>query len=669
MNQPKSHSRLIVMVLLAFFLIPVTCIALNSDAQASSDLVSVTPMSFHYYSLIEKAQDNSSFVYNGVDGYGPKLSAGFTTNLNCQTYGQREMFGQMWDYWSASIMWKLDLKEDVRVKGDVEIKVYISSLYRGMGFFDGGGFGMGLVDFDEEGNEVKAFTAEGSGGIGNPFSSTPTAYVLTIPVDYVFKNGHSVGFFIGAGSTRKGFTFNVHFDASNTNSGVTLPIENNSKNFNFNTIKEGIEYEVIAVSNSSLSNFVFNQPENQIKFRAFGIPGIGGYCTVWMPKNLLKSPFKVMIDDHQAITSESENTTHSSIHFKYINDVNVVILEESAVLKQLSYVTILPTSTTINIGDSQQFFAQGYDQNNNLISNLSFTWSVTGEIGIINSTFGETATFKGLNQGKGSLTAMTTYEGVTKSGNVSIIVTSKPSSSNSPPTITHTAITSANSGQNITISTKVTDDVKVDQVTLYFKKSTDNSYTKIIMALSENTYYGVIPDSIVTTVGIQYYINATDGTNFSNHPALNSTVSAHWINVSASNQIPIKTELNSPTNITENSLILIWKENTETDFNRYEIYQSNSFESIGTKISTISDKSVTSYVVTNLSANTDYYFTVRVVDSAELFSDSPQVIGTTKKPLENSTEINLIWILGIVTVLGVIFTSIVIVFSVLRKRN
>lgn len=51
----------------------------------------------------------------------------------------------------------------------------------------------------------------------------------------------------------------------------------------------------------------------------------------------------------------------------------------------LDHISVTPSTATLTLGSSKQFFAQGYDTYNNTISGLKYTWSVIGEIGWINS--------------------------------------------------------------------------------------------------------------------------------------------------------------------------------------------------------------------------------------------------------------------------------------------
>jgi hypothetical protein len=299
----------------------------------------VENLTFHYYSLIQKAENGSYFVYDGADAVGPKRTTAFQTTLNSQIEGTREGF----TYWSAAIVWAVELQKDVHVMGNVEIKAYISSTFGGFGLISGGGYGMGLIDIDENENEVKEFIVEASPSIGsNPFTPTPKAYSLNLDVDYVFKKGHYIGLFVGAGATIQGFTFTVYFDSPDRNSGAMLPIEDQAETFKFSAVWEGKTYEIVAISNSSLSNFGFNQPEKQISFNASGIRGSSGHCKVWIPKTLLEGPFKVLIDSQQITPTETDNTTHSLIDFTYTHHSDAIKIVGTTVIPEFPTFLVLP---------------------------------------------------------------------------------------------------------------------------------------------------------------------------------------------------------------------------------------------------------------------------------------------------------------------------------------
>lgn len=93
--------------------------------------------------------------------------------------------------------------------------------------------------------------------------------------------------------------------------------------------------------------------------------------------------------------------------------------------------------------------------------------------------------------------------------------------------------------------------------------------------------------------------------------------------------LPTPVTLSNPTNPTSTSLDLSWTTNADQNFTRYEVYQSTSSGQLGTLITTITNQSQTTYTVTGLNGSSTYYFTIRVVNPQNLFSDSDQVSGTT----------------------------------------
>ena len=97
--------------------------------------------------------------------------------------------------------------------------------------------------------------------------------------------------------------------------------------------------------------------------------------------------------------------------------------------------------------------------------------------------------------------------------------------------------------------------------------------------------------------------------------------------------------LNTPTEITANSMVLSWSQNTDSDFANYTIYQSTASGDIGTVICTEKAQSNTSCTVIGLSPSTTYYFTIRVYDTEGLCNDSNQVSGATIANTGNLTGI------------------------------
>jgi hypothetical protein len=82
-----------------------------------------------------------------------------------------------------------------------------------------------------------------------------------------------------------------------------------------------------------------------------------------------------------------------------------------------------------------------------------------------------------------------------------------------PPTITHTPVTTAAVNTPVTIRATVTDNVAVQSVTLYYRTVGAPAFTSLAMAAEGNVYTATIPATAVTTAGVEYYIVATDTSN------------------------------------------------------------------------------------------------------------------------------------------------------------
>ena len=101
---------------------------------------------------------------------------------------------------------------------------------------------------------------------------------------------------------------------------------------------------------------------------------------------------------------------------------------------------------------------------------------------------------------------------------------------NIKPEITHTPITTAKVGSDISVSAKATDNIKVTEVNLYYRTSGTNDYTKKAMTYNDLTklYGATIPRAVVTADGVEYYIEAID--NSGNHQFSASATVPYKIN-------------------------------------------------------------------------------------------------------------------------------------------
>jgi len=201
-----------------------------------------------------------------------------------------------------------------------------------------------------------------------------------------------------------------------------------------------------------------------------------------------------------------------------------------------------------------------------------------------------------------------------------------------PPVIIHEPVVNGTEGQRIIVEAIIRDNVTVTEATLHYRKIADLTYSTVPMVLCvgyTDVYNGVIPASVVTTTGVEYYISATDGTNVATHPATNPESSPHAIVMIEANQPPTAVLLSEPSEIGENSMKLEWSTSPDEDFARYEVYKSTSPENYGTLIHNITNKQITNFTVTELFPGTTYFFRIRVVDTGNLYTWSNQVHANT----------------------------------------
>lgn len=81
-----------------------------------------------------------------------------------------------------------------------------------------------------------------------------------------------------------------------------------------------------------------------------------------------------------------------------------------------------------------------------------------------------------------------------------------------PPVISHTPLRGTAPGQDLRIYADVTDNVRIENVTLYYRKSGNVQYSKREMTKSDgNKYVATLEGSLIQVPGLEYYIEAGDG--------------------------------------------------------------------------------------------------------------------------------------------------------------
>ena len=139
--------------------------------------------------------------------------------------------------------------------------------------------------------------------------------------------------------------------------------------------------------------------------------------------------------------------------------------------------------------------------------------------------------------------------------------------------------------------------------------------------------------------------------------------------------------------ITSSSVKLSWSQSEIDDFDKYEIYVSESSGSLGTRVETVSHKTTTATTIENLDSDTMYYFTVRVVNTVGVHEDSNQVSATTSESEDDDDPIfdedddlpefvedwfergMMCLALGVIIVVVIVIIIIVVIIKLVKKDD
>lgn len=205
---------------------------------------------------------------------------------------------------------------------------------------------------------------------------------------------------------------------------------------------------------------------------------------------------------------------------------------------------------SVNVGTAVSFDASGSTCSGCTIA--SYNWNFDDG----NSATGVSASHTYSSAGSYSVTLAVVDNG----GNIDVdsVTVTVSSADTTPPTVNHTATTTASNGSAITITAAITDNVGVQAATLYYKGSLLNNSTAFwssaTMSASGSTYSGDIPASSVNSSGVMYYISALDTSSNTKKSPENASQSngssVYGITVSNSDTTPPSTMLISVSNQT-----------------------------------------------------------------------------------------------------------------------
>lgn len=119
----------------------------------------------------------------------------------------------------------------------------------------------------------------------------------------------------------------------------------------FDVFWEDINYPVVVSSNSTVTQFTFNQSLAQIEFKVSSETDTTGYCNVTIPKPLLRgNPWTITIDTTPITFIQADNATHSFLYFNYTHgSTRHVIIKGTWVIPEFPTAIILPLFMVISI--------------------------------------------------------------------------------------------------------------------------------------------------------------------------------------------------------------------------------------------------------------------------------------------------------------------------------
>ena len=100
------------------------------------------------------------------------------------------------------------------------------------------------------------------------------------------------------------------------------------------------------------------------------------------------------------------------------------------------------------------------------------------------------------------------------------------------PSIVHTPPSQVDQGQGVTLTAQISDNNQVAQVLLFFKASGDVGFQSQPMNNTTGSNYEfTLSATQISATGVNYFISATDGTNFSFHPPTDAEITPNNISV------------------------------------------------------------------------------------------------------------------------------------------
>ncbi|WP_138431574.1 S8 family serine peptidase [Fodinibius saliphilus] len=184
--------------------------------------------------------------------------------------------------------------------------------------------------------------------------------------------------------------------------------------------------------------------------------------------------------------------------------------------------------------------------------------------------------------------------------------------SNTPPTISHTVPSAFTPSSDLTLSAEIEDTTGgVGSATLYYRTVGNITYKTANMTTSGNNQYeATIPGSELSSLGIEYYIKAEDG-------------SAGVVNTEGTADFPLipggvnfaapENPADISFNLSNGEADISWSANSEKDLHFYKVYKGSDPDQMSV-IDSVSRGSQ-SYTYTNAATGNTQFYGVTAVDS------------------------------------------------------
>jgi hypothetical protein len=110
------------------------------------------------------------------------------------------------------------------------------------------------------------------------------------------------------------------------------------RTFRYDVKHESHQFLVKVVSNSFISAFAFNQSAMTIRLNVTGPTGIGAFCAVTIPTQLLGGPYLCLINGGTVTPTTTTNATHNTLTFTYTHSTHEIEILGTTVIPEFPFV-------------------------------------------------------------------------------------------------------------------------------------------------------------------------------------------------------------------------------------------------------------------------------------------------------------------------------------------